>query len=201
MYCNKDQILREKEQIRSEQDIAAAILRGDIASKKYLYSCYVRYLTAVAARYVTDDNDLRDVLQESFLKIFSSIGNFEYRGEGSLKAWMCRIVVNESVGLLRKQCRFEALPDGDDEPILTQEETDIDSIPLSELHRLIRELPPGYRTILNLYVFEEKSHREIAEQLNIKESTSASQFHRAKALLADKIKKLHKHNLSIAYEK
>lgn len=67
-------------------------------------------------------------------------------------------------------------------------EPDVDSIPSSVIFRLIRELPDGYRTIFNLYVIENKSHKEIAALLHIKESTSASQLHRAKLLLAEKIR-------------
>lgn len=177
------------------------IIGGDISAKKYLYCQYARYLTGVCARYVIDQEDIRDIIQESFLKIFSAIGSFEYRGSGSLKGWMTRIVVNEALKYIKSTCRFDMIPLTPESDSIIYEEPDMDGIPLSELHGMIRELPVGYRTILNLYVFEEKSHKEIARMLNIKESTSASQFHRAKHLLAEKIKKSHNINMSIAYER
>lgn len=187
---------------QSEKEIASRIVDGDISAKKYLYCRYSGYLTGVCSRYITDREDVRDVLQESFLKIFSSIGSFEYRGEGSLKGWMTRILVNESLKFLKRVCRFEQLPLNEALDEIPEEEPDIDGLPLSELHAMIRELPVGYRTILNLFVFEEKSHKEIAIALGIKENTSASQFHRAKNLLAVKIKKYHHSNkMSIAYER
>lgn len=185
----------------SEKETVSMIVRGDISAKKYLYCQYAPYMTGVCARYITDHEDVRDILQESFLKIFSSIESFEYRGPGSLKGWMTRIVVNESLKFLKRVCRFELIPLNEEIDEIAEEEPDIDGIPLSELHAMIRELPIGYRTILNLFVFEEKSHKEIAKMLGIKENTSASQYHRAKNLLAEKIKKYQHPNMSIAYER
>lgn len=153
-----------------------------------VYSTYVRYLTAVCSRYILDAEDVKDVLQESFLKIFAGIGSFEYRGKGSLKAWLTRITVNEALKFLQRNSRIEYVDISGHEYDLVEEEPDMDSIPPSVIFRLIRELPDGYRTIFNLYVVENRSHKEIAGLLNIKESTSASQLHRAKALLAARIR-------------
>ena len=89
--------------------------------------------------------------------------------------------------LLKNNNRFEFVEISDQEHDIPQEDTDIDSLPSSEIFRMIRELPDGYRTIFNLYVIENKSHKEIASLLHIKESSSASQLHRAKSLLAKKI--------------
>lgn len=185
----------------TEQEIVSRIAKGDISAKKYLYCQYAGYLTGVCSRYITDAEDVKDILQESFLKIFSSINAFEYRGPGSLKGWMTRIVVNESLRLLKSVCRFELIPLSDGNEDIAEEEPDIYGIPVSELHSMIRELPIGYRTVLNLFVFEGKSHKEIANILGIKENTSASQFHRAKNFLAEKIKKYNHSNTSIAYER
>lgn len=157
---------------------------------KTVYSMYVRYLAAVCARYIDNDEDVRDVLQDSFLKIFSGVGSFRYLGPGSLKGWMARVTLNETLKFMRKNDRFrfvgisEQLHDRPDE----EEDPDVDALPAAVLFRLIRELPDGYRTIFNLYVIENRSHREIAELLGIKEGTSASQLHRAKSLLAAKIR-------------
>lgn len=103
---------------------------------------------------------------------------------------MTKITVNESLKFLRTRYRFEEISKiQEEENEIAEENPDIDCIPSSDLHAMIKELPPGYRTILNLYVFEDKSHKEIASLLGIKESTSASQYHRAKHMLAEKIKK------------
>ena len=152
---------------------------------KMLYDRYAGYLTAVCARYVRDDDDVKDILQEAFIKIFRTMERFEYRGEGSLKAWMTRIVVNDSLKSLRKK---RALPVTDAIPDLPEEEPDFARVPMPVLQQMIRELPDGYRTVFNLYVFEDKPHKEIASILGIKENSSASQYFHAKALLARRIK-------------
>lgn len=154
---------------------------------KLIYSLYIRHLTAVCSRYIVDDEDVKDVLQESFIKIFSSLGSFSYRGEGSFKAWITKITINESLKFISRTQRIDYTRISDDVEEISDEDPDVSEIPASVIHSFIRELPDGYRLIFNLYVIEEKSHKEIAGLLGIKESTSASQLHRAKALLASKI--------------
>lgn len=155
---------------------------------KTVYSTYIRYLAAICSRYIVNNEDVKDVLQDSFLKIFSGIASFEYRGRGSLKGWITKITVNETLKFLQKNNRFEFVEISEQEHDKPDEEPDVDAVPSSVLFNLIRELPDGYRTIFNLYVIENKSHKEIAKLLDIKESTSASQLHRAKSLLATKIR-------------
>lgn len=155
---------------------------------KMVYSTHIRYLAAICSRYILNNEDVKDVLQDSFLKIFSGISSFEYRGKGSLKGWITKITVNETLKFLQKNHRFEFVEISEKEHDCPDEEPDIDSLPSSVLFNLIRELPDGYRTIFNLFVIENKSHKEIAKLLDIKESTSASQLHRAKSLLAAKIR-------------
>ncbi len=155
---------------------------------KTVYSTYIRYLAAICSRYIVNNEDVKDVLQDSFLKIFSGIASFEYRGRGSLKGWITKITVNETLKFLQKNNRFEFVEISEQEHDKPYEEPNVDALPSSVLFNLIRELPDGYRTIFNLYVIENKSHKEIAKLLDIKESTSASQLHRAKSLLATKIR-------------
>ena len=82
---------------------------GDRAAMRQIYDCYSRYLAATCSRYLPDGGDLRDVLQDSFVKIFSSLGKFDYRGEGSLKAWMRQISVNEALKFIRKRKRSDTV--------------------------------------------------------------------------------------------
>ncbi len=175
-----------------EATLLEQIRHGDKKAMKELYCHYSGYLNAVCSRYIACDEDVRDVLQESFIKIFSSIDKFCYKGDGSLKAWMSKIAVNESLTLLNKKEKLaivqyesdipDTIDDNDDD-----EGPDTGDIPVRAIQAMIRKLPTGYRTVFNLYVFEGKSHKEIAEMLNLKESSSASQLHRAKALLAKMI--------------
>jgi RNA polymerase sigma-70 factor (ECF subfamily) len=160
----------------TEKECILLAQRGETSAQKDIYLRHVRYLTAVCARYVIRDEDLKDVLQESFVRVFSSIGRFEYRGEGSLRAWMTRIVVNESLKFLnRERARFTFVSEWQD--LSRAEEEDgpegMEEVPTETLEEMIRSLPVGYRTVFNLYMFEEKSHTEIASLLNIGEGTSA----------------------------
>lgn len=171
---------------------------GDASASKALYCAYARYLTGVCTRYLSNPDDVKDVLHDSFLHIFSSLTTFEYRGPGSLKAWLTRIVINESLQFIRHAYRSEIMALSFDAEEPEEDETpQLEGLSMETLHKLIRELPPGYRTVFNLYVFEEKSHKEIASLLNIKEASSASQFHRAKALLAARIKNYQSNNPDI----
>lgn len=171
----------------NESNLVSLLARMDGKAVKSLYDRYVEYLTAVCARYIADDNDRKDVLQECFIRIFTSLGKFEFRGEGSLKAWMARIVVNESLRFLKKNSNYGFIEYGDRLPDMV-DEPEPEGIPDDVLNDMILSLPQGYRMVFNLYVFERKSHKEIAAMLGIGESSSASQFSRAKALLARKIK-------------
>lgn len=176
-----------KSETDREENLIRAVRQGDTVAMREIYDSHIRYLTAVCARYVTNEEDLKDVLQESFLKIYSAIDSFEYRGSGSLRGWMTRIAVNQAIRHIRQSGRLTFTELTDDSLEIADEEPELDGIPASAIHTMISELPTGYRTIFNLYVLEQRSHKEIASMLNIKESTSASQLHRAKAILADKI--------------
>lgn len=170
-------------------------LDGDNKAMEWIYRRHVRYLYALCSRYITDDEDIKDVLQDAFVKIFSSLNKFKYRGDGSLKAWMARITLNETLTFLRNSSRisFASIDDtGMDIPDNAPVETE--GIPTDIIHQFVRELPDGYRTVFNLYVIDDKSHKEIAAMLGIKQTTSASQLFKAKAMLARKIKQYRNQN-------
>ena len=130
-----------------------------------------------------------DFLQDGFIKVFSSIRSYSY--EGSFEGWMRRIFVNTALEALRKK---DLLRNGVDLNALEpQQEADysaVEKISADELMELIAQLPPGFRTVFNMFAIEGYSHREIAETLNINESTSRSQYTRAKRLLQKWIKEL-----------
>ena len=164
-------------------------LDGDNTATEWIYRKHVRYLSALCSRYITEDEDIKDVLQESFIKIFTSLDSFKYRGEGALKAWMAKITLNETLKFVRNNSRLpiDSIDDKDIN-IADGDSMETEDIPTDVLHQFIRELPDGYRTVFNLYVIDDKSHKEIAQLLGIKENTSASQLHKAKSMLAQKIK-------------
>jgi len=176
------------------REVVERIRRKDQRAMSQLYQQYVEELSSVCYRYVPAESDAKEVLQNSFVKIFTAIPSMEYRSEVTFESWMKRVVVNEALHYLREKNKLQFAEQDVDELKIADEEPEPEPEMISpdELHRLIRELPDGFRTVLNLYVFEGYSHREIAQQLGIKESTSASQFYFAKQRLARQIKKLMK---------
>lgn len=171
-----------------EKSLLKAFQSGDASAMDTLFRAYAGYLSGVGSRYVVDNDDLKDVLQESFIKIFTHIGSFHYKGEGSLKAWMTRIVVNESLAFIRRKKNSPLSFDDKEPPDLPDEEPDTEGLSPETVIELIRQLPAGYREVINLYAIEGHSHKEIAQMLGIKPDSSASQFHRAKNMLARMIK-------------
>lgn len=179
-----------------EQELAEHCKQGDRRAYKELYERYAGRLLGVCLRYVGNREVAEDLLHDGFLKLFASFDKFSWRGEGSLKAWMERIMVNGALQYLRRNDVLNQSSTLDDSPEAYEEPevSDIETIPQSVLMQFISQLPTGYRTVLNLYVFEGKSHKEIAAILGINEKSSASQLTRAKASLATKVRewmKLH----------
>ncbi len=158
----------------------------DPIAQKNIFEQYGSFLYRVAYRYVRDRMTAEDLVIDSFLKIFEGAANFRFDNLRSFEAWMKRIVINESLMLLRKQASFQLMPES--EAIETPVDDNIlDSISSDEIYQLIAELPDGYRTVFNLFAIEGYSHKEIAEQLHINEGTSKSQLNHARKLLQKKI--------------
>ena len=158
--------------METERQLLEAINNGERAALHRLYDRYSDYAMGVALRYIPQHEVARDVLQDSFVKILTSIDKFNYR--------VCRIVANSAIDYLRQQEHFMTVDSIPDEP---EEETDMEEVPPDVLLEMIGRLPTNYRVVLNLYVFEHSSHREIGQQLGIKESTSSSIFFRARKML------------------
>ncbi len=182
----------------AEQKLAKQVSERDPAAMKALYDQYAGYLTAVCSRYIDSKEDVKDLMQESFIRIFSGIRSFEFRGEGSLKAWMGRIVTNTALKHMKEAANKGTVTLDDNIPVPDEpqdtEFPDMSDMPPSVIQDMIRNLPPGYRTVFNLFVFEDMSHQEISRILGIKENSSASQLHRAKSLLARQVTEYRKNH-------
>ena len=163
-----------------------------IIREDQIYERYAPRLLAVCQRYTGDRDAAEDVLHDAFMSIFKSLGRFDFRGENALYAWMRKIAVNKSLDWLRRRARDpipledERMPEYADDS--GPEASDVRKIPLEALTKMISELPEGYRTIFNLFCIEGWSHAKIAKELGIKENSSSSQYNRARAQLAKKIK-------------
>ena len=171
-----------------EQYILSLFSKGDTLAMDNLYAEYADYMASVCTRYLGYTDDVHDVLQEAFIRVFTRIDSFVYKGEGSLKAWLTKIVVNEALRFLRDHNTNTSAIEDNDIPEEVDEEPDIGSLSLTQITDSILKLPPGYRAVFNLFVIEGKSHNEISKLLNIKPDTSASQLHKAKQLLARMLK-------------
>ena len=160
--------------------------------EEQIYERYAPRLLAVCQRYTGDRSSAEDVLHDSFISIFNSLGRFDFRGEKALYAWMRKIAVNKSLDWLRRRSRDPVpledgrFPDYADDSGL--EASDIHRIPMGVLTKMITDLPEGYRTIFNLFCMEGWTHAQIAKKLGIKENSSSSQYNRARARLARQIK-------------
>ena len=174
--------------MENELELIEGCRAGKDSARKELYTLYSKQMLAVCYRYTGDVDAAHDVLHDGFIKIFT---HFTFRGECALSTWVTRVMVTQSIDHLRSRQRLaqlvvneEQLPDVPDDESLAETGARLSE---EELMKLVAELPDGCRTVFNLYVFEEKSHKEIAEMLHIKEHSSTSQLHRAKNLLMKRI--------------
>lgn len=161
--------------------------KGDRASQKVLYERLAPRMFPVCIRYIGDRIMAEDILQEGFITLFTRLDS--YKGEGSFEGWARKIFVTTALMSLRKK---DALKMSDDLETVRGMKTDITSqiqnIGYRELMKMVMTLPPGFRTVFNLYAIEGFSHKEIGEMLGISETTSRTQLSRARVWLQNKIK-------------
>jgi len=174
-----------------EESLLIRLRKGERKAMEELYDNYGSVLMGVIMRYCNCREEAEDLLHESLLKILKGINDFKPAFEGAFEAWMRRIAVNHTISSIRKKKDFQYL-----EGSLTNETFDIyedsgtESLPdLSheQIIEMIQSLPEGYRMVLNLFVFEQMSHKEIAKELNISENTSKSQLAKARHLMKKKL--------------
>lgn len=163
--------------------------------QKSLYELYKDRLYGICVRYLRTAEDAEDVFIEGFFKILTKIDH--YKGEGSFEGWMRRIMVNECLMFLRKKTNLHMTVELPASEIADITEED-DQPEFEDIMSVLDDLPPGYRTVFNLYVFEDYKHREIADILGISINTSKSQLILAKKKVADLIKK--KENTNLRYK-
>jgi RNA polymerase sigma-70 factor (ECF subfamily) len=160
-------------------------------AQRALYERFAPVMMSVCIRYCGDEDIARDLLHDGFIRVFTQIGSFT--GKGSFEGWLRRIFVNLALENYRKEKRKNLFLEEYGQMYINESEDqaddllDIEDIPREVVFEMIRNLPTGYRTVFNLYIFEDMSHKEIAEELGINEAASRSQFFRAKTLLKKKI--------------
>lgn len=174
----------------TEKQLIEGCKKGKREAQKELYDTYSRRMMGVCLRYVNDRETARDLLQDGFVKIFTGMDS--YSGLGSFEGWMRKIFVNCALEYLRKTDVLREAAELGNAPELVQPDSSaLSDMSARELMQLVEGLPTGFRTVFNLFAIEGYSHKEISEMLNITESTSRSQFTRAKQMLQRKINALY----------
>ncbi len=166
----------------TEQAILVGCLQNEPSAQRELYNRYSPKMLSVCYRFSQSREDAEDMLQEGFIKIFTQIHTFQ--NKGAFEGWVRRIIVHTCINFLKKNKKFNENIDLDHAGYLEVKEETMPSIMQArQIIECIRLLPMGYKTVLNLYALEGYSHKEIGDMLDIEESTSRSQFTRAKAML------------------
>lgn len=169
--------------ISKEEYLVNRVKQGDSAAWRELYNIHAGILFAICRRYLADDEDVKDVMQEALVLAYRNIHTFTYKKAGGLRMWLTTIVTNQALKHIRKQGTMPTFELVDNYDYSDEDIAELDAIPPDVVHDLVRQLPIGYRTVLNLFIFEDKSHEEISQLLGISKQTSASQLCRAKKLL------------------
>jgi RNA polymerase sigma-70 factor (ECF subfamily) len=168
----------------TEEVILEGCLRNNPIAQRELYNQYSPKMLAVCYRYAHNREDAEDMLQEGFIKVFLQLRTFENRG--SFEGWIRKIIVHTCINFLKKNKKFNERVDLiHASSIQIREESVPAVVQVKQIVESIRSLPIGYRTVLNLFAIEGYSHREISQLLDIEESTSRSQFTRAKSMLEE----------------
>lgn len=164
-------------------------LRNNRKSQEMVFKAFYGKMLAVCRRYTTDDDQAKDILQDGFIKVFKNLERFNFKG--SFEGWIRRIIVNTAIDFTRKKktsqmSSNEAKPIEEFSDTMVEEEEEIPeefSLEVSDVRDGMSQLSTAYRNVFNLYVFENYSHQEIAEKLNISVGTSKSNLAKARANL------------------
>lgn len=174
----------------TEEAILSGCLQNDGLAQRELYARYSPRMLSVCYRFAHNREDAEDMLQEGFIKVFSQIHTFQ--NKGAFEGWIRRIIVHTCINHLKKNKKFNESVDIIHATGVQIREDSVPSIvQAKQIVECIRLLPLGYRTVLNLYAIEGYSHKEISVMLDVEESTSRSQYTRAKQMLEDILVRKH----------
>lgn len=172
-----------------DDQLVKRCVKGKQSAQKLLYERFSDKMFGVCLRYVHRRDAAQDVLQDGFVKVFKHLK--KYKSKGSLEGWIRRIIVNTALDYIRKEkSKGYTVPVEEVSYLLEKNDYIIEKMSADELLKLIHTLPEGFRNVFNMYALEGYSHKEIAELLNITESTSKSQYSRAKVQLRELVEKV-----------
>lgn len=175
------------------EQLIADCMTGRRHAQNRIYEIFAPKMLPVCLRYAYDREEAEEILQEGFIKMFTHI--LQFRREGSFEGWVRRIMVNAALQRYREKARMYPVVSLQEEITVkaTGNET-YANIGYKDLLELVQKLPPAYRLVFNLYVFEGMKHKEIAEALKISEGTSKSNLYDARLILQREIMKLEQVN-------
>lgn len=174
--------------INIHQDVVDGCLAGDRAAQYRFYKLYAKAMLNVCYRILNDEDEAKDALQEVFISAFN---NFQhYKGQSTVGSWLKRIAVNKALDMIKKRKGIKVELSENEEDIPDEPSRDEAEVQweVKKVKEAVRLLPDGFRSVLTMYLIEGYDHKEIAEILNITESTSKSQFNRAKNKLREILK-------------
>ena len=164
-------------------------IEGDQRAQRELFEKFAPKMLGVCMRYAKNTEQAEDVLQDGFVKVFTKLSH--YKGDGSLEGWIRRVVVNTALDQIRKNTKLQdnvALDDVDYK--LELKGNVLETLAAEDLMELINEMPTGYKAVFNMFAIEGYSHKEIAQELNVSENTSKSQYSRARSYLKKKLEEI-----------
>jgi RNA polymerase sigma-70 factor (ECF subfamily) len=173
-------------EINEDYALVEACKQGDATAQKRLYDKYVAMMYAICIRYMNNEDEAKDALQEGFIKVYRNISKFSHTG--SFEGWLKRIFVNTSIEQIRKRKLHYDIDNMDYNTPEFAKDLQMSSIDADKIMSLVQKLPSGYRTVFNMYCIDGYSHKEIADYLNVSENTSKSQLFKARKLLQDWLK-------------
>lgn len=180
---------RENIEQNKFKKLVSGCLRNDRNSQRELYEMFYGKMMGVCLRYANDSNQAKDILQDGFIKVFRNLERYNF--SGSFEGWIRRIMVNTAIDHFRKNRSSHVLLLPDEQAIEgfeeDSEETEFELNPeeepeftMNDVIEAMHELSPAYRAVFNLFVMENRSHQDIAEELQISIGTSKSNFSKAK---------------------
>lgn len=174
--------------VMDESTLIKECIKGNTKAQYKLFEKFSGKMMAVCYRYSKNQEEAEDILQDGFIKIFKNLESYNFIG--SFEGWIRKIMVNTALDHIRKNSKF--LLDTQLEQVdyhLGKEDLALDNLMVEDLLEIISKMPEGYKVVFNMFAIEGFSHQEIANSLGISESTSKSQYMRAKAFLKAKLDK------------
>ena len=166
----------------TDQEIVEGCIAKDAKAQRFLFEKYAGKMMGICLRYMKNREEAQDVLQEGFIKVYQKMS--QYKNTGPLGGWMRMVMINTALIQLRKNKKWENTIDvSTSYDLSTDDYTVLDKLSADELMSVINSIPEGYRTVFNLFVIEGYAHKEIAKMLDVTESTSKTQFRKARLYL------------------